>query len=225
MKKLLILAVLIFGIGFFFYFDLGQHLNLENLKTSRDQLEIFYQNNKVVMIFGYIAVYMMIGLFLLPGSTFLTLGAGVIFGPVLGVFVVNIGATLGATLAFLVARYLLRDWVDKHFGNKVKGMNDHLCQNALNGILFFRLVTLFPFFAVNIGLSLSQVKLKYFVLGTMFGILPATAIYANAGSHLASIESFSDVMSFRVLGALTLLGVLALIPIVYKAAKTGKNSC
>lgn len=225
MKKLLILAVLIFGIGFFFYFDLGQHLNLENLKTSRDQLEIFYQNNKVVMIFGYIAVYMMIGLFLLPGSTFLTLGAGVIFGPVLGVFVVNIGATLGATLAFLVARYLLRDWVEKYFGNQVKGMNDRLCHDALNCILFFRLVPLFPFFAVNIGLSLSQVKLKYFVLGTMLGILPATAIYANAGSHLASIESFSDVMSFRVLGALTLLGVLALIPIVYKASKTGKNSC
>jgi len=225
MKFFFILTFLILGTGFIFYFDPGQYLNLENLKSSRDQLEIFYQNNKIVMVLGYITVYMMIGLFLLPGSTFLTLGAGVIFGPVLGVLVVNIGATLGATLAFLVARYLLRDLVEKNFGNKVKGINDHLCQNALNCILFFRLVPLFPFFAVNIGLSLSQVKLRYFVLGTMFGTLPATMVYVNAGRNLASIESFSDVMSFRVLGTLILLGVLVLIPVVYKTFKAGKNPC
>lgn len=223
MKKIFILTVLILGIGLFFYSDSGQYLNLENLKSSRDQLEIFYQNNKMVMILGYIAVYMMIGLFLLPGSTFLTLGAGVIFEPVLGVLVVNIGGTMGAALAFLVARYLLRDWVDKYFGNRVKGINEHLCHDSLSCILFLRLVPLFPFFAVNIGLSLSQIKLKYFVLGTLLGKLPATIIYANAGRNLASIESYSDVMSFRVLGTLTLLGILALIPVIYKTIKVGKD--
>lgn len=225
MKKLFILILLIFGISYIFYSDPAQYLNLENLKSSREQLDIFYQNNKMVMVLGYIAAYMIVGLFLLPGSTFLTLGAGVIFGPALGVVVVNIGATLGATLAFLVARYLLRDWVEKYFGNKVKGVNDHLSHQALNCILFFRLVPLFPFFAVNIGLSLSHVKLKHFVIGTMIGTLPATMIYANAGRNLASIESFSDVVSFRVLGALTLLGVLALIPVFYKIFKAGGKPC
>ena len=100
MKKTLILVLLFLGIASIIYYNPGQYLTLVNLKQNRDLLENFYQNNTLIMIGGYIAIYMMIGLFLLPGSTFLSIGAEVIFGPALGVVIVNIGSTLGATLAF-----------------------------------------------------------------------------------------------------------------------------
>jgi uncharacterized membrane protein YdjX (TVP38/TMEM64 family) len=224
MKKLPFLILLLLGIALIYFYDPGQYLTIENLKLNQGRLEVLYQENKLVMVAGYIAIYMMIGLFLLPGSTFLSFAAGFVFGPGLGVAIVNVGSTLGATLAFLVSRYLLRDWIEKKFSKKIQSVNDHLCQNAINCILFFRLVPLFPFFSVNIGLSLSHVPLKLFFFGTMLGTLPATFVYVNAGSNLASINSFSEIMSVQVLGSLMLLGLLALVPVIYKRMKPGKGS-
>jgi len=202
-----------------YYYNPAQYMTLENLKFNQHRLEEFYQANSIILIVSFIIFYILIGLFLLPGSTFLSFASGFIFGPGLGVVVVNIGSTLGATLAFLVSRYLLRDWVERKFGDKVRGVDEKLCEKPLNCILFFRLVPLFPFFAVNIGLSLSQVPLKHFFFGTMFGTLPATYVYTNAGNNLASINSFSEIMSPKTLGSLALLGALALVPVFYKRIK------
>lgn len=210
---------LILAIALVFYNDPAQFLTIENLKLNQLRLEDFYQKNSFIVIVSFITLYILIGLFLLPGSTFLSFASGFIFGPGLGLVVVNIGSTVGATLAFLVSRYLLREWVEKKFTDKISGVNKNLCENPLNCILFFRLVPLFPFFAVNIGLSLSQVPLKYFFLGTMFGTLPATFVYTNAGNNLASINSFSEIMSPKTLGTLALLGALALVPVLYKRIK------
>ena len=115
MKKLPFLILLLLGIALIYFYDPGQYLTIENLKLNQGRLEVLYQENKLVMVAGYIAIYMMIGLFLLPGSTFLSFAAGFVFGPGLGVAIVNVGSTLGATLAFLVSRYLLRDWIEKKF--------------------------------------------------------------------------------------------------------------
>ncbi|MBT5469628.1 MAG: TVP38/TMEM64 family protein [Nitrospina sp.] len=219
MEKLKIFVLFLLGIFLINYFDPAQYLTLESLKFNRDELEVFYQNNALAMIGGYVAAYIMIGLFLLPGATFLSFAAGLIFGPGLGVVVVVIGSTLGATLAFLVSRYLLRDWVEEKFANQVRGVNGNLCEKPINSVLFFRLVPLFPFFAVNIGFALSQVPLKYFFFGTMFGKLPATYIYTHAGNNLAKVNALSDIMSMQVLGSLSLLGLLAIIPILYKKIK------
>ena len=111
MKKWKTLVLLLLAIALVIYMDQRQYLTLEYLKLNRDRLEDFYKANTLTMIGGYIAAYIMIGLFLLPGATFLSFAAGLIFGPALGVGIVVIGSTLGATLAFLVSRYLLRDWV------------------------------------------------------------------------------------------------------------------
>jgi uncharacterized membrane protein YdjX (TVP38/TMEM64 family) len=224
MKKLKFLVLLLLAIALINYIDQRQYLTLENLKLNRDWLEAFYQANTLAMIGGYITAYIMIGLFLLPGATFLSFAAGLIFGPALGVGIVVIGSTLGAALAFLLSRYLLRDWVEEKFANKFRGINDNLCEKPLNSVLFFRLIPLFPFFAVNIGFALSQVSLKFFFWGTMFGKLPATYIYTNAGSNLATINSFAEIMSIKVLGSLSLLGVLALIPVFYKKMKASEES-
>jgi uncharacterized membrane protein YdjX (TVP38/TMEM64 family) len=219
MEKWKILVLVLLAIALTIYIDQRQYFTLENLKLNRDRLCDFYQANTLIMIGGYILTYIMIGLFLIPGATFLSFAAGLIFGPALGVGIVVVGSTFGAGLAFLVSRYLLRDWVEEKFGKQVRDINDNLCEKPLNSVLFFRLIPLFPFFAVNIGFALSQVPLKFFFLGTIFGKLPATYIYANAGSNLAAINSFTEIMSLKVLGSLSLLGILALIPIFYKKLK------
>ena len=224
MKKLKILILLLLVIALVIYMDQKQYLTLENLKLNRDRLEAFYHANTLTMIGGYITAYIMIGLFLLPGATFLSFAAGLIFGTVLGVGIVVVGSTLGAALAFLVSRYLLRDWVEEKFAKQVRGVNDNLCEKPLNSVLFFRLIPLFPFFAVNIGFALSQIPLRYFFWGTMFGKLPATYIYANAGSNLATLNSFGEIMSLKVLGSLSLLGVLALVPVFYKRMQGQEES-
>ena len=157
--------------------------------------------------------------FSFPGAAILTLTGGAIFGPWMGSLAVNIGATIGATLAFLAVRFLLRDWAEKKFGDKLKPFNDGFSKNAVNYILFLRLVPLFPFFLINLVSGLTSVNLRVYFFGTMFGTIPGTFIYANAGSNLASINSIGDIVSTDVLGSLTLLGVFTLVPTVYKKVK------
>ena len=176
------------------------------------------------MIFGFIAVYIVTVALSLPGATILTLTAGALFGPWVGMAVVNVGATVGATLAFLAARFLLRDWVEQKFGEKLKPFNDGFSQNAINYILFLRLVPLFPFFLVNLASGLTQVRLSVYFFGTMFGIMPGSLVYCNAGSNLASINSLKDIASPGMLGAFALLGLFALIPTLYKKFKSKKST-
>ena len=222
-KKIVLLLVMVVAVALFFVFDLGQYLSLESLRSNRDQLRAFYDANAVTMVAAFIGVYIVTVALSLPGATILTLCAGAIFGSVTGTLVVNVGATIGAMLAFLVARFLLRDWVEKKFGAKLKPFNDGFSKNAINYILFLRLVPLFPFFLVNLVSGLTQIRLPVYFFGTMFGTLPGTFVYANAGSNLASINELSDILSWEVLGAFALLGLFALIPTLYKFIKSRKN--
>jgi uncharacterized membrane protein YdjX (TVP38/TMEM64 family) len=222
-KKIVLLLVIGIAVALFFVFDLGRYLSLESLKSNRDQLRAFYEANALVMIAAFIGVYIVTVALSLPGATILTLCAGAIFGSVTGALVVNVGATIGATLAFLVARFLLRDWVEKKFGEKLKPFNDGFSKNAINYMLFLRLVPLFPFFLINLVSGLTQIRLPVYFFGTMFGILPGTFVFANAGSNLASINQLSDIASLEVLGAFALLGLFALIPTFYKFIKSRNN--
>ncbi|MDH5764106.1 MAG: TVP38/TMEM64 family protein [Nitrospinota bacterium] len=222
-KKIILLSVIVIAVALFFVFDLGQYLSLESLKSNRDQLRTFYETNAAAMIAAFIGVYIVTVALSLPGATILTLCAGAIFGSVTGTLVVNVGATIGATLAFLAARFLLRDWVEKNFGAKLKPFNDGFSKNAINYMLFLRLVPLFPFFLINLVSGLTQIRLPIYFFGTMFGTLPGTFVYANAGSNLANINQLSDIASPQVLGAFALLGLFALIPTLYKLIKSKKT--
>ena len=222
-KKLGLLALIGLAIALFYNFDLGQFLSLESLKANRERLDIIYQENALAMILGFVGVYFVVVALSLPGATILTLAGGAIFGSVTGMLIVNVGATLGAMAAFLVARFILRDWVEKKFGDKLQPINEGFSKNAINYILFLRLVPLFPFFLVNLVSGLSRVRLPVYFFGTMFGILPGSFVYANAGSNLARIDSLSDISSPGVLGALILLGVFALIPTLYNRYKNKKT--
>ncbi len=217
-KKILSILILI-GIALFYFFDIQNYLSFESLKANRDSLDIFYQKNSIGFMFSFVGVYFLMVSLSLPGATILTLSAGAIFGPVLGMLLVNIGATLGATAAFLSARCIFREWVEGKFSNKLIAINNGISGNAVSYMLFLRLVPLFPFFLINLVLGLTQVRLPIYFFVTMIGIMPGSFIYANAGSNLASINSISDISSPEVLGALVLLGIFSLIPSIYNRYK------
>jgi len=218
-KKIILLIVIGIGITLFYFLDIKEYLSFESLKANRDRLNVVYQENSIVFISGFVGVYFLIVSFSLPGATLLTLAAGAIFGSVLGVLIVNIGATLGATAAFLSARFIFRELVENKFSDKLKFINRGISGNAFSYLLFLRLVPVFPFFLVNLVLGLTQVRLSIYFFGTMLGIMPGSFVYAFAGSNLANINSVSDIASFKVLGALALLGIFALIPVVYRRYK------
>lgn len=221
-KKVLGLCVIFVSTGLFYFIDSSDSVNLDWLKGNKGQLDIFYQANGLTVMTGFVSLFLVLGLFLLPGATFLSVCSGAVFGLPLGPLLVSLGSTLGAVLAFFMARYILREWVEDRFGEKLQSVQEGLNENDIHYILVLRLVPIFPFFLVNIAMGASQVSWKVFMVGTLLGKLPATWIYANAGSNLASLRSISDITSPGVLGALTLLGLLALTPVIYKKMKTNK---
>ena len=223
-KKAIGLGVILLGAGLFYFFDPGDILSLEWLKTNQSLLDTFYQANSLTVMTGFVALFLVIGLFLLPGATLLSVCSGAVFGLPLGPLLVSLGSTLGAVLAFFVARYILRGWVEERFGETLQPIQAGLCENDIHYILVLRLVPLFPFFLVNIAMGASQVSWKMFMLGTLLGKLPATWVYANAGSHLVSLRSLSDITSPGMMGALTLLGLLALTPVIYKQRQKSKRT-
>jgi uncharacterized membrane protein YdjX (TVP38/TMEM64 family) len=173
---------------------------------------------------GFMALYVMQTALSLPGAAILSLAAGAIFGPLLGTLSAVIAATIGATFAFLVTRYLLRDAVLNRFGPKLEGLNRELEARGFNYLLFLRMVPLFPFFLINLAAGLTRLPLRTFVLGTLIGIIPGGFVFVNAGASLAGIDSLQDVASPRVLGSFALLGVFALAPAVYGKLKKKQAS-
>jgi uncharacterized membrane protein YdjX (TVP38/TMEM64 family) len=200
----------------FVYFDLGRYLSLEALKANRDQLLAFTEANYPAAVAGYILAYCAVVGLSLPGGAIMTLAGGFLFGSLLGTLYVNVGATVGATLAFLVARYLLRDWVEGRFGNRLGAIQAGFARNAFSYLLTLRLIPLFPFFLVNMVSGLTRVNVGTYVAATSLGIIPGSFVFAYAGRQLGTINSLKEIVSPNVLIAFTLLGLLALMPILYK---------
>lgn len=203
----------------FFYLDLQHFLTLAALKANRQTLLDYYAAHKLITVAAFMAIYIIQTALSLPGAAILSLAAGAIFGSIMGTVYANIAATTGATLAFLVTRYLLRDAVLNRFGGKLEGMNRELEERGFSYLLFLRLVPLFPFFLINLAAGLTRLPLRTFFLGTMLGIIPGGFVYVNAGASLATIDSLSGIASPRVLGSFALLGLFALVPVLYNKFK------
>ena len=223
LKKSAIVFTCIAGISLFFYFDLQHFMTLAALKSNRQTLLDYYAAHKLIMVAGFMTVYIVQTALSLPGAAILSLAAGAIFGSAMGTVYANIAATIGATLAFLVTRYLLRDWVLLTFGGKLEGMNRELEARGFNYLLFLRLVPLFPFFLINLAAGLTRLPLRTFFLGTMLGIIPGGFVFVNAGASLATIDSLSGIASPRVLGSFALLGLFAMAPVLYNKFKSRKG--
>jgi uncharacterized membrane protein YdjX (TVP38/TMEM64 family) len=214
-KKLILLITTALVVVLFFWFDLGRFLTLESLKANRQALLNFYATHSLAMVVGFIAVYIIQTALSLPGATILSLAAGAIFGSIMGTVYAVTAASIGATLAFLVTRYLLRDFVLARFGSRLEGMNRELEQRGFNYLLFLRLVPVFPFFLINLAAGLTRLPLRTFILGTLIGIIPGGFVFVNAGASLATITTLAGIASPRVLGSFALLGLFALLPVFY----------
>lgn len=214
--KVLIALMIGLAIGAFFYFDVGRFLSLNALKENRDNLLTFTDVNYVAAVGIFIVAYAIVTGLSLPGAVILTLAGGFVFGAVLGTLFVNLGATTGATLAFLTARYLLRDRVEQKFGKSLRPFQEGFAENAFSYLLTLRLIPLFPFFVVNLVSGLTRVSAGTYIGATALGIIPGSFVYAYAGRQLSTIHSLKEIASPNVIGAFILLGLLALVPVVYK---------
>jgi uncharacterized membrane protein YdjX (TVP38/TMEM64 family) len=222
-KKVVLLLAAVLAVALFFYLDLGRYLTLGSLKANRQFLLEYYAAHTLATVAAFMAIYIAQSALSLPGAAIMSLAAGAIFGSILGTVYAVTAATIGATLAFLVARYLLRDTVLQKFGSKLEGVNRELETRGFNYLLFLRLVPLFPFFLINLAAGLTRLPLRTFVIGTFIGIIPGGFVFVNAGASLASINTLRDVASPRVLGSFALLGLFALVPVIYGKLKKSRN--
>jgi uncharacterized membrane protein YdjX (TVP38/TMEM64 family) len=216
LSKLSIVVGIALAIGAFFYFDLGRFLSLTALKENRDSLLVFTEANLLAAVGIFIVTYAVVTGLSLPGAVILTLAGGFLFGAVGATLCVNVGATTGATLAFLTARYLLRDTVERKLGKWLGPFQEGFAKNAFSYLLTLRLIPLFPFFVVNLVSGLTRVNVGTYVAATAIGIIPGSFVYAYAGRQLGTINSLKEIASPNVIGAFVLLGLLALVPVVYK---------
>ncbi|MGE5248124.1 MAG: TVP38/TMEM64 family protein [Verrucomicrobiota bacterium] len=218
-KKVAILLLLAAVVASFHVLHLGRYLTLESLKANRARLEDLRAAHAVLFAAAFVLVYIVQTAFSLPGAAVLSLASGAVFGVLQGTVLVVAGATAGAILAFLVSRTLLRDWVLRRFGGRMEGIDRGLRMNGLPYLLFLRLVPAFPFFLVNLACGVTGLPLRTYAVGTLFGIVPGSFVFVNAGASLASVDRVSQVAGPRVLGSLALLGLFALLPTILRAVK------
>jgi len=193
------------------HFGLGELLTLDRLKESRDALTALYETRPAATLLAYFVVYVLATAVSIPGAAVLTLAGGAIFGFWTGLLVVSFASSLGALLAFLVARYLLRDSVQSRFGKTLASINDGVRRDGTFYLLTLRLVPLFPFWLINLLMGLTPIGAARFYLVSQLGMLAGTAVYVNAGTQLSEIRSPSDVLSPALLGSFVLLGIFPLI--------------
>ena len=210
-KRWGVLAVLLLAVVAFFALGLGRYLSLEFIKAQQGQLETWRAANPLRAALTFFAVYIAVTALSLPGATLLTLAAGAIFGLGWGSLIASFAASIGATLAFLISRIVLRDWVQSRFGERLAAINEGMRKDGAFYLFTLRVVPLFPFFLINLAMGLTHIKLLTYYGVSQLGMLFGTVVYVNAGTQLARIDKLSDVASPGLLASLALLGVFPLL--------------
>ena len=210
-KKVALVLALGTVIGLYFTFDLGQYLNLQTLKTQQENIESFRATYPGLTVLIFFTIYVLITAVSLPGAALLTLASGAIFGVLWGTLIASFASSLGATLALIMSRFLLRDWVMQHFGQRLNTIDEGIKREGAFYLFTLRLVPAFPFFLVNLLFGLTAMKTRTFYWVSQLGMFAGTAVYVNAGTQLASIDSLACIISPAVLGSFLLLGTFPLI--------------
>jgi len=209
--KLILIATIVVLIVAFFVFDLQRFLTLEYLKDRQQAFADFYAANRLLTIAIYFILYVVVTALSLPGAAVMTLAGGGLLGFWTAMVTVSFASTLGATLAFLASRFLLRDWVQGKFGDKLKAINEGVEREGSFYLFTLRLVPLFPFFVINLVMGLTPMRAGAYYLVSQIGMLPGTAVYVNAGTQLGQIESAAGILSPGILISFVLLGIFPLI--------------
>jgi uncharacterized membrane protein YdjX (TVP38/TMEM64 family) len=209
-KKLilgLIFVLVIIGLGYSF----GDLFTLENAKQQHEALKQTIADNFVQSAAIYFAVYVAVTAFSIPGAAVVTLLGAALFGFWTSLVLVSFASTIGATIAFISSRYLLRDWVQSKFGDKLGSINEGIEKDGSFYLFSLRLIPVFPFFLINLLMGLTPLKVSRFYLVSQLGMLPGTMVYLNAGTQLAEIDSLSGIASPTVIGSFVLLGLFPII--------------
>ena len=213
-KKATLVLVLLGAIVAYFVFDLGQILSLENFKASQADIVAAKDANPVLYISGFFLLYVAVTGLSIPGAAIMTLIAGALFGVLNGTIIVSFASTMGATLAFLSARFVLRDWVQGKFGERLRAIDEGLEKDGAFYLFTLRLIPVFPFFVINLLMGLTRIKTRTFFWVSQLGMLPATIVFVNAGTQISRIESTAGLLSPALIASFV---ALALFPWAAKA--------
>jgi pyruvate/2-oxoglutarate dehydrogenase complex dihydrolipoamide dehydrogenase (E3) component/uncharacterized membrane protein YdjX (TVP38/TMEM64 family) len=226
-KKLFLVLIAAAAIGLFFHFNLHQLLTLEGLKGSMDQFSQYKEQSPLLVFGGFFLLYVVVTALSLPGAAILTLAAGALFGLVEGLLVASFASTVGATLAFLVSRYLLRDTIKQRFPDRLDAIDAGVEKEGGFYLFTLRLVPVFPFFLINLLMGVTAIKAWTFYWVSQIGMLAGTFVFVNAGTQLAQIESLSGILSLDLILSFALLGVFPFIAKgilnVFKKRRVYKN--
>ncbi|MNJ19577.1 Mercuric reductase [compost metagenome] len=206
--RLLLLLVMGCLVGAFFVLDLDAYLSLSRLQAHQDQASAWVQAHFGQAALLFTLLYVVTTALSLPGASLLTLGGSALFGVGWGLLLVSFASSLGATLAFLSARFLLRDWVSRRFGDKLATFEAGMAKDGAFYLLSLRLIPLFPFFLINLLMGLTPIRVSTYYWVSQLGMLPGTFVYVLAGSELATLTSTGNILSPGLVAALTLLGLM-----------------
>jgi uncharacterized membrane protein YdjX (TVP38/TMEM64 family) len=221
--KVALLAALAIVVAAFFVFHGERYLSLDVVKANRDALLEFTNAHYIAALAIAFIVYVVTIALSVPGGLVLSLTIGFLFGRWVGTVLVVIAATIGATLVFVAARYLFADAARRRMGALGEKIKAGFAENALNYLLFLRLVPLFPFFLVNLAPAFTTISLRTFVIGTLIGIIPGTFVIVNLGQTLGRIDSLSGLLSTETIAAFVLLGLLALAPVLVRKMRSPRT--
>lgn len=206
-QKFIIGLLLLSGIVAFKVFDLGQYFTLSYIKASQERFALLYAEHRLMVILGYAGIYILVTSLSLPGATILTLAGGGFLGLWTGILTVSFASTIGATLACMISRFILRDWVQTTFSDKLKTVNDGINKEGAFYLFTLRLTPLFPFWLINLVMGLTKMPLRRFFWVSQLGMLPGTIVYVNAGKELSKIESLSGIFSPGLIISFAVLGI------------------
>ena len=211
MKKIgLLVCIFALAVGFF-YFDLNQLLTLQGLKSGLVTFEAWRSDSPIFVGGVFLLLYVIVTALSLPGAVIMTLAAGALFGLLWGTLIVSFASSIGATLAFLVSRYLLQDTVQSRFGDRLKAFNEGVARDGAFYLFTVRLVPIFPFFLINLLMGLTTIRAFTFYWVSQVGMFVGTLVYVNAGTQLGQLESLSGILSPSLLLSFVLLGVFPLM--------------
>lgn len=210
-KKILILGILTAAAFAWFYLDIGSYLQLDTLRESLDELLSWKAANPIASAVIYFAAYVAVTGLSIPGAAIMTLAGGALFGFWFGLLLISFASSIGATLAFLVSRTLLRDWVQEKFGGHLSALNDGFERDGAFYLFTLRLVPLLPFVAINLLMGLMPIGAWRFYWVSQLGMFAGTAVFVNAGTQLAELKGLGDVVSLPLLLSFVLLGVFPLV--------------
>ena len=208
---MLLIAFFTIVVALFFVLDLQKYLTLEYLKSSKAFFISSYENNPILVLASYFLFYIVITAFSLPGAVWMTLGGGAFFGLFAGTVIVSFASSIGATLAMLISRFLLRDWVQNRFEKQMQIINSGINKEGGFYLFTLRLVPAVPFFVINLGIGLTPLRTGTFYWVSQLGMLPGTLVYINAGSELGKIHSLGEILSPTLIASFVLLGIFPLL--------------